>query len=613
MQLNYKTLGLKVGLEIHQQLEGKKLFCNCPTLLRDDTPNFEIKRFLKASQSELGDIDIAASLEQKKERYFIYQGYKDTTCLVEIDEEPPRDLNKNALNTTLQLSLLMRSKIVDEVEIMRKIVVNGSNTSGFQRTSLVSYNGILEDEDNNIRIATICLEEDAAKDIEQTPEYYKFKLDRLGIPLIEIATEPDITNPQQAKRVAEKIGMFLRSTNGVKRGLGTIRQDLNISISGGERIEIKGAQDLKLIPEWIEKEVIRQQSLLEIRNILAQRKIIKQDIKKEFIDITNILKTSASKIIRTAFEKENPLILAIKLKGFSGLTGKEVQPGRRLGTEFSDYEKVIACTGGLFHSDELPNYGITQEEKEKISKFLKCEKDDAFLLVADTKIKAEKAMQAIYERVLKTFDGVPSEVRKPNPDGSTSFMRPIPGASRMYPETDVRPIKITKELLKEIKAPELLSEKTERLEEEFKISAELARELVKKNIDFVGYTLLHKNLTPTFIATFLIQLPKEAKTRFNTEINLKEEQLNEILSLINDGKLPKDVALDVLIDMQKTNKINFDKYRALDEGELNKAIREIILKNKGAPFNALMGEAMKRLKGKADAGKISELFKKLSK
>lgn len=612
MPLDYKKLGLKVGLEIHQQLEGKKLFCNCPTLLRDDQPHFEIKRFLKASQSELGEIDIAAQAEQKKEKFFIYQGYKDTTCLIELDEEPPRDLNKDSLNTTLQLSLLMKSKVVDEVQVMRKIVVNGSNTSGFQRTSLVSYNGILEDEDNNIRIATVCLEEDACKDVEQTPEYYKFKLDRLGIPLIEIATEPDIRNPQQAKRVAEKIGMFLRSTNGVKRGLGTIRQDLNVSIIGGERIEIKGAQDLKLIPEWIEKEAIRQQSLLEIRNILAQRKITKQDIKKEFIDITNLLKSASSKIIRSAFEKPAPLILAIKLKEFSGLIGKEVQPGRRLGTEFSDHGKVIAGIGGLFHSDELPNYGITQEEKDKIEDFLKCEKEDAFLLVADTKTKTEKAMVAIFERILQTFDGVPSEVRKPNPDGSTSFMRPIPGASRMYPETDVKPIKITKELLKEVKAPELLTERAEKLEEEFKISAELSRELIKKNIDFKHYIYQHKNLTPTFIASFLIQLPREAKTRFNIEINLKEEQLNEILSLINDNKLPKDVALDVIIDMQKTNKIDFDKYKALDEEELNKAIKEIILKNKGAPFNALMGEAMRRLKGKVEASKISELLKKFS-
>lgn len=612
MQLDYKKAGLKVGLEIHQQLEGKKLFCSCPAILRDDQPDFTIKRFLKASASELGELDIAALTEQKKELYFLYEGYKDTTCLVELDEEPPHGLNQEALKTTLELALLMKAKIVDEVQVMRKIVVNGSNISGFQRTALIAFSGTLEDHDGEIKIPLICLEEDAAKDIEQTQDYYKFRLDRLGIPLIEIATGPDINNPQQAKRIAERIGMYLRSTGKVKRGLGTIRQDLNISIAAGSRIEIKGAQDLKLIPFWIENEAKRQLSLIEIKNELSKRKIKKNDIKKEFTDITKLLKNSDSKIIKSAFSKPEPLILAMKLPKFKGLIGKELQPNKRLGTEFSDYAKVLAGVSGLVHSDELPAFGITQEEKESIAKNLKCNKEDAFLFVADTKKKTTKTLEEVYERALKTFDGVPQEVRKPNPDGTTSFLRPIPGASRMYPETDVKPIKITKELLAEIKIPELLTEKAERLESEFNISPDLARELAKKNIYFGSYVKIYKNLTPSFIASFLIQFPKEAKTRFDTEIDLKEEQYNEILSLINDKKLPKDVAVDVLIDMQKTGKINLDKYRAIDEKELEKILREIIAKNKGASLNALMGIAMKHLKGKGDAAKIAEKLKSLS-
>lgn len=601
-----------MGLEIHQQLEGKKLFCNCPTILRDDEPDFTVKRFLRASASEMGELDIAAITEQKKEKYILYEGYKDTTCLVELDEEPPHDLNQDALKTALELSLLLKAKIVDEMQVMRKIIVNGSITSGFQRTSLIAYNGILEDQDNPIQIATVLLEEEASKDIEQTQEYYKFRLDRLGIPLIEIATEPDIHSPEQARRVAEKIGMFLRSTEKVKRGLGTIRQDLNISIAGGSRIEIKGAQDLRLISSWIENEVKRQLSLLEIKNELLKRKAKKSDIKQEFVDITNLLKFSDSKIIKSAFEKPEPLILAIKLPKFKDLIGKEIQPGRRLGTEFSDYGKVIGGVSGLVHSDELPNYGITEKEKTEIHKFLKCKEDDAFLFIADTKSKTQRAIEAVYERVLKTFEGVPEEVRKPNQDCSTSFMRPIPGASRMYPETDVKPIKITKELLAEIKAPELLTEKAEKLEENFKISAELAREIVKKNINLEHYAKLYKNLQPSFITSFLIQLPKEAKTRFNVEITLKEEQFDELLSLINDGKLPKDVALEAMIDLQKTNKINFNKYKAIDDRELEKILKEIISKNKDAKLNALMGEAMKKLKGKVDASKLADKLKKLS-
>lgn len=610
--MDYKKAGLKVGLEIHQQLEGKKLFCSCPTILRDDEPDFTVKRFLRASASELGELDIAAITEQKKEKYILYEGYKDTTCLVELDEEPPHDLNHEALKTALELSLLLKAKTVDEIQVMRKIIVNGSITSGFQRTLLLAYNGVLEDEDGKIGINLIGLEEEACKDIEETAEYHKFRLDRLGIPLIEIATEPDIKNPSQARRVAEKLGMFLRSTGKVKRGIGTIRQDINISIIGGSRIEIKGCQDLRLIQSWIENECKRQQNLIEIKNELLRRKAKKSDIKQEFMDITNLLKFSDSKIIKSAFEKPESLILAIKLPKFKDLIGKEIQPGRRLGTEFSDYGKVIGGVSGLVHSDELPNYGITEKEKLEIHKFLKCKDEDAFLFIADTKSKTQRAITAVYERILKTFEGVPEEVRKPNPDGTTSFMRPIPGASRMYPETDVKPIKITKELLKEIRAPELLTEKAERLQENFKISAELAREIVKKNINLEHYTKLYKSLQPSFIVSFLIQLPKEAKTRFNVEITLKEEQFDELLSLINDGKLPKDVALEAMIDLQKTGKINFNKYKAIDDRELEKILKEIISKNKDAKLNALMGEAMKKLKGKVDASKLAEKLKKLS-
>src|SRR3989338_1320255 len=97
--LDYHHLGLMMGLEIHQQLEGKKLFCNCPTQIRDDQPHFTIHRKLRASAGESGEIDIAAQQEQSRGRSFAYEGYTDTTCLVEADEEPPHELNKDALYT----------------------------------------------------------------------------------------------------------------------------------------------------------------------------------------------------------------------------------------------------------------------------------------------------------------------------------------------------------------------------------------------------------------------------------------------------------------------------------------------------------------------------------
>src|SRR3989344_1987217 len=234
-----KNSGLKCGIEIHQQLEGKKLFCNCPTLLRDDQPHFVIKRKLRASAGESGEVDVAARQEQLRDRNFVYEGYKDTTCLVETDSEPPHEMNKEALYTVLQFCTMVNAGVIPVVQVMRKTVVDGSNTSGFQRTALVARNGIISTSEGEVRITGINIEEDACKIIEEKSESKIYRLDRLGIPLIEIGTAPDIKTPQQCLESAKKIGLLLRSLPGVKRGLGTIRQDINVSIIGGTRVEIK--------------------------------------------------------------------------------------------------------------------------------------------------------------------------------------------------------------------------------------------------------------------------------------------------------------------------------------------------------------------------------------
>ena len=253
MEINYEKLGFKCGLEIHQQLEGKKLFCNCPTLNSDKEPDVKVERKLKAVVGETGEIDIAAEYEMSKNKRFLYESCSEDTCLVEYDEEPPHQLNKQALETTIKIALLLNAKIVDEIQVMRKTVVDGSNVSGFQRTALVAIDGYIKTEDGAIiKIPVICLEEEAAQKLEESKDFVRYKLDRLGIPLIEIATSADIKSPEHAKEVASHIGMILRSIQGVKRGLGTIRQDVNISIKEGARPEVKGFQELRSIPKIIE-------------------------------------------------------------------------------------------------------------------------------------------------------------------------------------------------------------------------------------------------------------------------------------------------------------------------------------------------------------------------
>jgi len=269
-EINYQELGFRCGLEIHQQLEGKKLFCSCPTLNSDKEPDVKVERRLRAVAGETGDIDIAAEFEMSKKKKFFYESNSEDTCLVEYDEEPPHELNKEALETTINVALLLNAKIVDEIQVMRKTVIDGSNVSGFQRTALVAMGGFVESSLGMVKIQTICLEEEAAQKLGEGKDFVKYRLDRLGIPLIEIATDSSIKSPEHAKEVASHIGMVLRSIEGVKRGLGTIRQDVNISIDNGARTEIKGFQDLRSIPKVIEYEVKRQLEAVKHGNNLEK-------------------------------------------------------------------------------------------------------------------------------------------------------------------------------------------------------------------------------------------------------------------------------------------------------------------------------------------------------
>lgn len=261
--MNYKELGFKCGLEIHQQLEGKKLFCSCPTDIKKDKPDYTFTRKLRAAAGETGKVDQAAAYEMQKSKEFEYQAYYDTCCLVEQDEEPPHPVNKEALEAALIAAKLLNMKIVDSIQFMRKTVIDGSNVSGFQRTALIGYDGWLEVNGRKIGVDTLCLEEEAAQVVKRGKEKDVYNISRLGIPLLEIATAPDIESPEECKEVAGHIGMLLRSTGKCRRGIGSIRQDVNISINGGARTEIKGFQDYKNIPQVINHEIERQQKLIK--------------------------------------------------------------------------------------------------------------------------------------------------------------------------------------------------------------------------------------------------------------------------------------------------------------------------------------------------------------
>ena len=606
--MNYKELDLKIGLEIHKQLETHKLFCNCPSKLRDDKPDIKVKRYLRAVQSEIGETDQVALHEIQKGKYCVYEFYKDSNCLVELDEEPPYPINQDAVKIASEITLLLNAQFIDEIQVMRKQVIDFSNTSGFQRTAFFARNGFIKTNSGKVSINLIALEEDAARKVENGEDYVIYRLDRLGIPLVEIATDPDIKTPEQAKEVAAYLGMILKSTGKVKNGLGTLRQDINVSIKNGNRVEIKGAQDLNLIPKTIELEVMRQVKLLEIK-----KEIKKVKLDSKIYDLTSLFEKTESSVIKNSLDKDGA-VYGIKLNNFNGFIGRELQPGRRLGTEFSERAKIKSGVKGIFHSDELPKYGITEEEVTKIKGELKCASKDGFVIVAEVKDKAKQALEAVLERAREVFEGVPKEVRNANPDGTTSYLRPMPGAARMYIETDVPTFSVTKKILKDIELPELIDEKALRYEKDYKLNSDLSRELAKKNAGYLE-ELIKKfsNIKPMFIAQVLTEMPKEIKTRLKSDTSkLTPTIFEEVLSYLSKNEIKQSAVFEILTDVCRGKKINLNNYKTMSDNELKREIKKIVSENKNAPFNALMGMVMDKFRGKVEGKKVVEILKELT-
>ncbi len=628
VEFNYEELGLRVGLEIHQQLDTKhKLFCDCPArLASSSTPTIEVIRYLRAAKSEIGEIDPAALYEMQRGRKIIYQVPQGHACLVELDEEPPHELNREALAIAIAIAKALHSTILDEIHVMRKIVIDGSNPTGFQRTAIVAIGGYVEDEEGKVGIQTICVEEDAARKVDEGPGYVKYNLDRLGIPLIEIATTPDIKSPEQALRVAFKIGLIMRLTGKVKRGIGTIRQDLNVSIKNGVKTEIKGVSKLELIPKVIKYEVMRQLKLLEIRDELRRRGLHEDELSYEIYDITEIVRKSRSKLIRKLIEKGNR-VYAVKLPKLSGILKIEVQPNRRFGTELSDYAKAWGGVGGLIHSDELPGYGIDEEITNEIYKYLKLKKGrDAFAFVISDKDRAQRALQAIIDRVKYALKGIPRETRGANPDGTTRYLRPQPGAARMYPETDVPPIKVDESILREASkyVPKTPDELLKELVEVHKLSKDLAFNLIKDPMLHLYLDLvseLGNDVPPRIIASTLMIHMKSLKSEgVNIDV-IDVSTLKKVLLAVGKGEVAKEAIPEILAEYaRRYPKAVIDeiisKFKGLSRDEVVKIVRKIIEDNKDEiikrgvkAFNFVMGKVMSIVRGKVDGKLVAEIVK----
>ena len=623
---------LKVGLEIHQQLDTKnKLFCNCKIV--DDTEHdFTFSRNLRPTRSEMGSYDQAALFESKKIKIINYQSSRNSNCLIESDEEPPVEVNTEALKIVLRVCLALHCTVEDELHVMRKIVIDGSNTTGFQRTMLVGRDGFLDVEGVRVGVQSVCLEEDAAriineqvKDIDNGNKIYS--LDRLGIPLIEIALEPISNSPNFVTILAQTVGRLLRSTKKVTRGIGSIRQDVNISIDNGPVVEIKGVQQLSQLALIIDYETKRQDGLNQIAKKLTERNIIETEFIDTVTDVTDLLRSSSSKVVKRILTGDAKII-AFVLRGFNGILSFEPFPGIRLGKELGDLVKSYGI-GGIFHSDELPNYGITADDVQSISSVLKMNKNDAFILVGGTITLLNGVLFELFNRLKKSLSGVVPETRYARIDGVTAFSRPRPGSSRMYPETDIPYISIDEKTVKQLSKviPQPWDVVIEQISKKYDINKTLAENIFDSQYFILFEKIISQtSISPSFIISKLTEdLVRLERDGYDTSI-LTEDVLFYLFLQLNNSRISKESIPIIFEKLLKKEVDDVDEVIKsfgtdnLTEEFVDEVISRIINENekviseKGLDAaGLLMGRCMEILRGKIDGEKVNKkLMMKLS-
>jgi glutamyl-tRNA(Gln) amidotransferase subunit E len=621
-----------VGLEIHQQLASQsKLFCECSN---KDTehPTLAFTRRLRPAHSELGVYDPAALFEATKMKSIRYHSHPSTSCLVEADEEPPHSVDRESLDTALILAMALHSNVVDEIHVMRKIVIDGSNTTGFQRTMLIATGGYLEIEGNKkLGVQSLCLEEDAARLLSDDNITREYSLDRLGTPLVEVALEPMRGTAQEVLQVAVTLGRLLRASKRVERGLGTIRQDINVSVNGGAVVEIKGIQQLDQLIKVIEFETTRQLGLIRIAAELIQRRIsyTKEHNKgeiQEFIvkDASDILRHSSAKAVIRVLEREGTQFMAIKAEGFDGILGFEPYVGVRLGRQLAEIVRFYGL-GGIFHSDELPNYGITEFEVASIKERLNLVNGrDAFILIGGDSDRVQFAVDAILQRMKQAPQGVVPETRAAAPDGKTIFMRPRPGSSRMYPETDVLPIKIDDLILESLKGlvPKPFDSYIKDIMQRYQLNRKLALEIFDSDrLKLFDDIVKSTTVQPTFVASKITEDFTSLRRKGLNTYRLSDQTIKKAFQLLDEGDIAKE-SIPVIFETMLTKDLDDVKQaiqilglEQVSESELYEIIDRIItdnkvlIKEKGRnSLGTLMGRSMSLLRGRVDGKKVSSIL-----
>ncbi len=577
-----------IGLEVHIQLNTGKLFCRCPVDGGTSSVR-EIRRRLKPTIGESGMVDRAAMYEELRDRTFTYS-LPDNTCLVDCDEEPPRQINTDALDTALKVSSELNCSLFEAIECMRKIVIDGSNTSGFQRTALVATGGYVETSKGRVGISSVCLEEDSAKKLNDKSEDVRYSLGRLGIPLIEVATDPDIKDAAHAMEVAKIIGMSAIVTGMVRHEAESIRQDVNFSMGHG-RVEIKGVSRISQIEEAINSETERQK-MLENASATIEKRGGFHAKNFVFTDITEKMKNSGSKIISNGIKAGNRIFCARLENMRETLKHDDL----RMGQELADLARAYSI-GGILHSDELPGYGITEAEKSDLELVSNAGSEDGFVCIVTSREKAAILEREFPARIKKLVSLDLPETRFLNSSGRTAYLRPLPGSERMYPETDLQTIRPGPSSLDEAKefgkkSPE---DHIASIANDYGISVQDAGTIVT-GLKLDLFRQLSKHLNARYAARFVLQIQPEIERK--NSISMGRQDLLEIAEGIRKKGLPDlsfGVAIEALSNGRNVHSIlSSPDIIPMDEGEIASLVREL----KASGSNVTAKSVVPRLKEK---------------
>jgi len=624
---DYLELGFKSGLEIHQQLKTqKKLFCRCPAGDYFEDYDAEVLRHMRPTLSELGEYDGTALMEFKTRKEIIYQLNKRNVCTYEMDDTPPFELNPEALDIALEVTLLLNCNLVGELHIARKQYLDGSIPAGFQRTTILGTDGWVPYKDRRIGIRQLGLEEDACREVSDRGHRRVYKTDRLSIPLIETVTYPDMRAPWEVAEVAELLRELARSTGKMRTGIGRARQDVNVSVEGGTRVEIKGVHRIPYIPRLTHFEALRQANLLELRGELHRRGVTKETLKSNAAEVTEVLKNTAFSPIRRALEREWR-VMAVNLADFKGLLGFPLQPGRDFASEISDRVRVIACL------DELPNIvhsemmdsPLTTTEWKKVGSALKAKKDDAVVIVWGDRKDSETAVSEIIIRAREAADAIPNETRQAFPSGINGFERILPGPDRMYPDTDMPPVPLSEERIERAKSrlPHAPWERRAYYKK-LGLSPEIIEDLVSdRRAPFFKQVVETLPLKPTLAAVILSQTLKSLERKGFPTAHLEENALLDLLRRFTDGEFAREGFPDILKLMSTEGwrpgeaiaKLGFVRLNDEDAREIVQIVgrveESLEPRDPEKKWRYLMGVLMAELRGRVPGEKVASLLREV--